>query len=94
MSLNWALDAQSKKAFFSRAVFHQNLIDKSPRTVNDDIWNFNTQCSSQWDGLRHYGYQKEKLFYNGVTMGNIHGVDDHGERTTCNGIQGMSAGHY
>lgn len=40
--------------------------------VNDDIWTFNTQSSSQWDGLRHYGYQKEKLFYNGVTLDEIH----------------------
>ena len=26
------------------------------RVVNDDVLTFNTQCSSQWDGLRHYGY--------------------------------------
>ncbi|KAL8718633.1 MAG: hypothetical protein Q9225_004251 [Loekoesia sp. 1 TL-2023] len=24
------------------------------RVVNDDVLTFNTQCSSQWDGLRHY----------------------------------------
>jgi hypothetical protein len=29
--------------------------------------------SSQWDGLRHFAYQKEELFYNGVTLGDIHG---------------------
>ncbi|KAK2810438.1 hypothetical protein FQN50_002927 [Emmonsiellopsis sp. PD_5] len=83
VSLNWPLDAQRKTPFFGRQVFHKKLIDKSPRTVNDDIWTFNTQSSSQWDGLRHFGYQKEKKFYNSVTMEDIHGSED----STVNGIQ-------
>lgn len=24
-------------------------------------WTFNSQCSSQWDGFRHYAYQKEAV---------------------------------
>lgn len=46
--------------------------------------------SSQWDGLRHYGYQKERKFYNGVTLEDIgaHGRDKDGKKTTVNGIQG------
>ena len=32
---------------------------------------FNTQRSSQWDGLRHFAYQKEQLFYNNVTLEEI-----------------------
>ncbi|PGH13694.1 hypothetical protein AJ80_06199 [Polytolypa hystricis UAMH7299] len=36
VSMNWPLDAQSKVPFFG-----------SPRIVNDDIWTFNTQSSSQ-----------------------------------------------
>lgn len=56
--------------------------------MNDDIWTFNTQCSSQWDGLRHYAYQKEKVFYNGVTLDDIHEKDANGNKTTVNGIQG------
>jgi len=56
--------------------------------VNDDVWTFNTQVSSQWDGLRHFAYQKEKKFYNGVTMDDIHGTDSHGGKSTVNGIQG------
>ncbi|EEH39029.2 hypothetical protein PAAG_01491 [Paracoccidioides lutzii Pb01] len=79
ISLNWPLDAQSKVPFFGRQVFHKQLIDKSPRTVNDDIWTFNTQR----DGLRHFGYQKEKKFYIGVTMEYIHGSKDN----TVNSIQ-------
>lgn len=29
--------------------------------------NLNTQRSSQWDGLRHFAYQKEQLFYNSTS---------------------------
>jgi hypothetical protein len=56
--------------------------------VNDDVWTFNTQVSSQWDGLRHYGYQKEQMFYNGVTMEQIHRCSEQGEKSTINGVQG------
>jgi hypothetical protein len=97
ISLNWPLSAQtpSQKSFFNRALFHQEIIHKAPRIVNDDIWTFNTQVSSQWDGLRHFGYQKECVFYNGVTLEDIHGsgfekgvtTEDGG--TTRNGIQGL-----
>jgi hypothetical protein len=73
--LNWPLNAQTKsgKAFFGRQLFHQDLIHKAPRIVNDDEWSFNSQVSSQWDGLRHFAYQKEEKFYNGVTLEDIHG---------------------
>lgn len=94
--MNWPLSAQtpSNKAFFNRALFHQDIIHKAPRIVNDDIWTFNTQVSSQWDGLRHFAYQKEEKFYNGVTLGDIHGEGfKAGDTTrdspnTVNGIQG------
>ena len=49
------------------------MYQKAPRIVNDDVWTFNSQSSSQWDGLRHFGYQKEAKFYNGVTLDDIHG---------------------
>ncbi|TLD19943.1 hypothetical protein PspLS_09486 [Pyricularia sp. CBS 133598] len=86
IGLNWPLDSQKESAFFERKVFHQRMFSKLPRTVNDDEWTFNTQVSSQWDGLRHFGYQKEKLFYNGVTMEDIHSCDSHGTPSTTNGI--------
>ncbi|KAH6654973.1 hypothetical protein BKA67DRAFT_559110 [Truncatella angustata] len=86
VSLNWPLDAQERRSFFQRARFHQDIFPKAPATVNDDVWTFNSQVSTQWDGLRHYGYQKEKLFYNGVTMKQIHGFDE-GGKSTVNGIQ-------
>lgn len=46
ISLNWPLDAQSKPGF-GRQVFHKNVYQKAPRIVNDDVWTFNTQSSSQ-----------------------------------------------
>ncbi|KAK6849637.1 hypothetical protein PG995_013470 [Apiospora arundinis] len=89
ISLNWPLDAQSNRSFFQRARFHQDIFPKAPATVNDDVWTFNSQVSTQWDGLRHFGYQKEKLFYNGVTMKQIHGFgQEEGKKSTINGIQG------
>lgn len=90
VSLNWPLDAQGEHGFFQRKLFHQELFQKPPRIVNDDVWTFNTQVSSQWDGFRHFGYQKEKKFYNGVTLEDIHGKDADGKKTTVNGIQGES----
>ncbi|KAK7543158.1 hypothetical protein IWX49DRAFT_505921 [Phyllosticta citricarpa] len=86
ISLNWPLDAQGDTPFFGRAVFHQHLFPKPPRLVHDDVWTFNSQCSSQWDGLRHYAYQAEKLFYNGVTMDEISGE----EASKVNGIGAWS----
>jgi len=68
-----------------RQLFHKNVYQKPPRIVNDDVWTFNSQSSSQWDGLRHFGYQKEKVFYNGVTLDDIHGENC----TDVNGIGGM-----
>jgi hypothetical protein len=90
ISLNWPLDAQGKSAFFGRKLFHQEIIQKPPHVVNDDVWTFNSQVSSQWDGLRHFAYQKEQKFYGGITMDDIHGVggglNSRGERTKVLGI--------
>ncbi|KAL1854819.1 hypothetical protein Daus18300_011335 [Diaporthe australafricana] len=55
-----------------RVGFTQKIIDKDPFVVNDDVITFNTQCSSQWDSMRHFAYQKEKQFYNGITQQEIH----------------------
>ncbi|OLN82140.1 hypothetical protein CCHL11_07662 [Colletotrichum chlorophyti] len=83
ISLNWSLKAQSSP-FFSRPPFRHRVlqIPQGSGFGNDEIWTFNTQSSSQWDGLRHFGYQKEQKFYNGVTMNDVHA-----EGSTINGIQ-------
>ncbi|WQF79644.1 Putative kynurenine formamidase/cyclase, kynurenine formamidase superfamily [Colletotrichum destructivum] len=86
VSLNWSMTAQPAP-FFARRAFHHDLFRKHPRFVNDDVWTFNSQSSSQWDGLRHFGYQKEERFYNGVSMDEVHAVDEAGRRSTVNGIQ-------
>ncbi|GAB7361934.1 hypothetical protein MBLNU230_g1972t1 [Neophaeotheca triangularis] len=92
ISLNWPLDAQGDAPFFGRRAFHKHVYQKPPRVVNDDEWRFNTQSSSQWDGLRHFGYQKEAVFYNGVTLADIHGEGcAHGESgSTVNGVGAWS----
>jgi hypothetical protein len=47
ISMNAPLNAQTKsgKAFFGRELFHQDLVHKGPRCVNDDLWTFNSQVS-------------------------------------------------
>ena len=36
------------------------------------MWTFNSTGSSHWDGLRHFGYQKERLYHGGVGMEEVH----------------------
>lgn len=59
VSLDWSLNKPSHPSFdrpsFGWELQHRKTPDGTPRTVNDDALNFNTQCSSQWDGFRHYG---------------------------------------
>ncbi|KAI9040632.1 uncharacterized protein KD926_007848 [Aspergillus affinis] len=56
------------------------LINKEPvKVAHDDEWSFNSQISSQWDGFRHYGYQKEKVYFMGHTAEEF-------QASTVNGI--------
>ncbi|KAM3077521.1 hypothetical protein ACMFMG_006859 [Clarireedia jacksonii] len=64
---------------FGRQKFVHRIVSKSPRTVNDDVLELNTQSGSQWDGFRHFGYQDHKVFYNGCTQEEI-------QNSTRNGI--------
>ncbi|KAK4495067.1 hypothetical protein PRZ48_013394 [Zasmidium cellare] len=45
--------------------FRHRILHKAPRAVHDDVIEMNTQCSTQWDGFRHFGYQKDNKFFNG-----------------------------
>ncbi|KAK2595284.1 hypothetical protein QQS21_006999 [Conoideocrella luteorostrata] len=83
VSTDWYLNSMSPPCFGRRAIEH-TIKHKTPRTVNDDELILNTQSSSQWDGLRHYGYQKEKVYYNGVTQHDV-------MNTNKNGIHGMTS---
>jgi len=52
----------------------------------DDVWTLNSQSSTQWDGLRHAGYDKERMFYNGVTMDDVTGPN----ASSVNGVHNMA----
>lgn len=64
ISLDLPLDTPSHPAF-DRQRFHHEILHKAPMTMNDDAISINTQSSTQWDGFRHYGYQRAKQFYGG-----------------------------
>ena len=86
ISTDWPLDGMRQQPCFGRKPFEQTIINKAPRSVNDDVLVLNTQISSQWDGFRHYGYQKERLYYNGVTLEDLLG-------SNVNGIHGEFGNH-
>ncbi|KAK6400335.1 hypothetical protein LTR81_024384 [Elasticomyces elasticus] len=89
IGLDWPVDAQKDIPLFGRQAFHKEVYRKPPRVVNDDVWTFDTQSSTQWDGLRHFGYQREAKFYHGVTLDDIHGTNGH-EKSNVNGIGAWS----
>jgi hypothetical protein len=84
VSLDWPL-AKPSHPSFDRLPFETKLINKTKpvgpfRHVNDDVLHFNTQCSSQWDGFRHFGYQKAQRYYGDrphrdIGTTNIIGID-------------------
>lgn len=78
--LDAPLDFQGPKPLFGRQVFKKDVYQKKPRIVHDDTWSFNTQSSTQWDGLRHFGYQKAQRFYNDTTVEDIAGTSDRGQQ--------------
>ncbi|KAG9259156.1 putative cyclase-domain-containing protein [Emericellopsis atlantica] len=67
ISLDWPLNKPSFPTF-GRQPFHHEILNKAPMTMNDDAISINTQSSTQWDGFRHYGYQRAKQFYQGHTQ--------------------------
>ncbi|KAH7137405.1 hypothetical protein B0J13DRAFT_505986 [Dactylonectria estremocensis] len=69
-SLNWCLSHPKTPGFGRHKDAFSHTIT-GPGCVLDDTITFNTQKSTQWDGLRHFGYQKEQLFYNGTTRDEI-----------------------
>jgi hypothetical protein len=72
VSLDWYLNLPSFPSFgrppFGWKMENRSHPDGTKRIVNDDHLDINTQSSSQWDGLRHYGYQKAKRYYGGRTQ--------------------------
>ena len=79
-ALNWELE-QPNPPLFNRAAL-RHTINRRRTNVFDDLYdNFNTQSSSQWDGLTHFGHRIHG-FYNGVTEAQITGLAG-----TRNGIE-------
>ncbi|KAH7303213.1 hypothetical protein B0I35DRAFT_485345 [Stachybotrys elegans] len=84
VSLNWSMTA-TEFPRFARPPLQSHTINKAPtKHAHDDEWSFNSQCSSQWDGFRHYAYQKEALYYMGRT------AEDFAASPVPNGIQHVS----
>ncbi|OGM45919.1 hypothetical protein ABOM_006052 [Aspergillus bombycis] len=72
-SLNWSL-ASPRTPLFGRHTceFSHKVYQHSTELIAiDDELHFNTQKSSQVDGLRHFAYQKSGLFYNGKSKEDI-----------------------
>jgi hypothetical protein len=64
-AMNWELELPNPP-LFNRA-YMRHTIHRRRKNVFDDLYDsFNTQSSSQWDGLRHFGH-RQYGFYNGVT---------------------------
>lgn len=70
VSLDWPLDALKFKGMFRRPVAHKHLdLKESVGMIGmDDELEFNTQGSSQWDGLIHFAHQPTGLYYNGFKL--------------------------
>lgn len=74
ISLDWPLSMPTYPSF-GRGPFRHEVIHRHPNCINDDVLAFNSQGSSQWDGLRHYAHQKTKRFYNNRTQEEIESTD-------------------
>ncbi|KAF2015079.1 hypothetical protein BU24DRAFT_482591 [Aaosphaeria arxii CBS 175.79] len=84
ISLNWSLTGPSNPRF-PRKILEIKTTNKAPlKHAHDDEWTFNSQASSQWDGFRHYAYQKEALYFMGRT------AEEFAASPEPNGIQHVS----
>lgn len=75
IGLDLPLDFSARPSHYRQPLTH-TVLRKHPRLVHDDVLNFNSQISTQWDGFRHYGYQREQVFYGGVKTEQISGPAD------------------
>ncbi|KAH7380741.1 hypothetical protein BKA66DRAFT_587019 [Pyrenochaeta sp. MPI-SDFR-AT-0127] len=81
VGLNWPLEQMDYAGEDFREVLQHDIIELG-KNMNDDRLTFNTQTSSQWDGLRHWGFDDGR-FYNGLMQEEILG-----KKTTKLGIHG------
>ena len=93
VSLNWTLRGATYPRFQHPRTNLSVKLENKMRTKGvaacDDEWSFNTQCSSQWDGCRHYAYQGSEAEGGGLYyMGRRAEEFERGEE--ANGIQHMA----
>ena len=79
-ALNWELELPHPP-LFARSVLKHSIRSRRKNVFDDVYDDFNTQSSSQWDGLTHFGHP-EHGFYNGVQAEQITG-----QPGTRNGIE-------
>lgn len=81
VSLDWHLNKPAHSSF-NRPPFAWSMSSHPMNpSINDDHISFNTQCSSQWDGFRHFGYLQAQRFYGGRTQADL----------TASGVLGIDA---
>ncbi|EZF26747.1 hypothetical protein H103_01256 [Trichophyton rubrum CBS 288.86] len=51
---------------FAREKFVHTIKTIVEGIAYDDIYEFNTQCGTQWDGFRHFAHLASAKFYNGI----------------------------
>ncbi len=83
VSLGWELN-KLEIANFGRLPCKHEIVGLLDGAAFDDIYTFNPQQSSQWDGLRHFSQPtpteddpKRRLFYGGVTKEEIMDPTNH-----------------
>ncbi|KAI8384392.1 uncharacterized protein BYT42DRAFT_492738 [Radiomyces spectabilis] len=70
--LNWKLESPSPPLFNRSGLEHQfKPLVEGDLAFDDTYNNFNTQSSTQWDGLRHVAHLGSGKFYNNVTSSEI-----------------------
>ncbi|KAM0753422.1 hypothetical protein T439DRAFT_338536 [Meredithblackwellia eburnea MCA 4105] len=69
-----------------------HTIDIVAPNGREDSLTLNTQSSSQWDGLKHFGIAGANLFYNGYTPSDLETTDVLGTHVWCErgGISGRA----
>ncbi|CDH53734.1 cyclase protein [Lichtheimia corymbifera JMRC:FSU:9682] len=77
-SLNWHLESPSPP-LFNRTSIQHHIRDRGSSKKFDDVYdNFNTQSSTQFDGLRHVCHMSSGRFYNNVSADDIVGPNSTG----------------
>ncbi|RDW80807.1 hypothetical protein BP5796_05505 [Coleophoma crateriformis] len=89
IGLNWGLEHMDYTGGFREILKHEIL--QIGQNCNDDRLEFNTQTSSQWDGLRHWGFDDGR-FYNGLTQSEI--LDRENSTLGIHGMHLMEPGRH